>query len=299
MGEVWQAQEERGSTALMRLIAWIALKVGYGAGRVLLYPICLYFLIFSVDARRASADYLHRALGQSPGLLDLFRHYFCFASTILDRPYFLTGRFGSYDIRIHGEEVLEGLVEARRGGILMGAHMGSFEVLRCLAHRRGDIDLKIMMHTETTQRIGRILNELNPKYANHVIALGRPDSVIRAHDCVSGGGFVGILADRNSKGEKYVSVPFLGTDAQFPLGPAMLAAVAQCPVIAFFPIYRGGRRYDIYFERLCERPPADYRRNPEALQALIAQYAGMMEERCRDAPYNWFNFYDFWKGNEK
>jgi predicted LPLAT superfamily acyltransferase len=79
----------------------------------------------------------------------------------------------------------------------------------------------------------------------------------------------------------------------------MLAAVAQCPVIAFFPIYRGRRRYDIYFERLCERAPADYRGNPEALQMLVAEFAGLMEARCRDAPYNWFNFFDFWKDNEK
>jgi predicted LPLAT superfamily acyltransferase len=299
MGEAWQAQDERGSTVLIRLIAWIALKVGYRAGRLLLYPICLYFLVFSVTARRASADYLLRSLRRSPGMGDLFRHYFCFAATILDRPYFLTGRFDSYDIRIHGEEVLKGLVESGQGGILMGAHIGSFEVLRCLAYRQGDIDLKIMMHTETTQRIGRILNELNPEFSRDVIELGRPDSVIRAHKCISDGGFVGILADRNTKGEKCVPVRFLGTEALFPVGPAMLAAVAQCPIIAFFPIYRGGRRYDIYFERLCERVPADYRRNPETLQMLVAKFAGLMEVRCGDAPYNWFNFFDFWKDNEK
>lgn len=299
MGEVWQAQEERGSTVLVRLIAWIALKVGYGAGRMLLYPICLYFLVFSVKARKASADYLRRVLARAPGLRDLFRHYFCFAATILDRPYFLTGRFDTYDIRVHGEDVLQALVDSGRGGILMGAHIGSYEVLRCLAHRRGDIDLKVMMHTETTQRIGRILNELNPEYANHVIGLGRPDSVIRAYDCVSRGGFVGILADRNTKGEKCISVPFLGDEAVFPMGPMMLAGAAKCPVIAFFPIYRGGRRYDIYFKGLCDAVPSDYRRNPEALQALVAKFAGLMEARCRDAPYNWFNFFDFWKGNEK
>lgn len=297
MAERWQAQGERGSGALMRLIAWIALNIGYRAGRILLYPICLYFLIFSIDARRASAGYLRRILGRRPRMADLFRHYFCFAATILDRPYFLTGRFESYDIQIHGEEALLRLVDRGQGGILMGAHIGSFEILRCLADRKAHIDLKVMMHRQTTQRINRILDELNPEHVGNVIELGRPDSVMRAYDVIAGGGFVGILADRNSKGEKCAAVPFLGDEAMFPLGPAMLAAVAQCPIVTFFAIYRGGRRYDIYFELLCDRAPADYRRKPESLTALVAGFAGKMEARCRDAPYNWFNFFEFWKGD--
>ena len=145
MSEAWKNQEERGSTGLIRLIIWIALRGGHPIGRLLLFPICLYFIIFSVNARRASADYLRRILGRAPGIVDLFRHYHCFAATLLDRPYFLTGRFASYDIRVHGEEVMEAINRSGRGGILMGAHIGSFEILRCLATTRQWLDLKVMM----------------------------------------------------------------------------------------------------------------------------------------------------------
>lgn len=299
MSEAWQAQDERGSSGLVRLIVWIALNVGFSAGRVLLYPICFYFLTFSVRARRASRDYLHRVLGRAPGYADLFRHYMCFASTILDRPYFLAGRFRLYDIRIHGLPALEAMRDTGSGGVLMGAHIGSFEVMRCLATTADWLDLKIMMYPDKSQRINRILDEINPDYAKNVIALGRPDSVMRAYQCIAAGGVVGILADRNTKGGKCVTVPFLGQHAEFPLGPLMLAGAAQCPVVAAFAIYRGARCYDIYFERLCERAPNDYRSNPDALSVLMAEFAEMMEARCRDAPYNWFNFFEFWKGDEK
>ena len=298
MSDAWQTQEERGSSGLVRLIAWIALNIGHSAGHLLLYPISLYFLIFSVRARRASAEYLRRVLGRAPGIVDLFRHYFCFASTILDRAYFLMGRFAPYDIRIHGEEVLENIHRKGQGGILMGSHIGSFEVLRCLASGRDWLDLKVMMYPENSQRIGQIIHELNPKYTEDIIALGQPSSVMRAYECIAAGGFVGILADRNTKGGKHVTIPFLGRDADFPLGPMMLAAVAKCPVVTFFAIYRGGRRYDIYFEELCGQAPENYRADPAALTALVTKFAGLMEVRCREAPYNWFNFFEFWKGDE-
>lgn len=299
MSEAWKNQEERGSTGLIRLIIWIALRGGHPIGRLLLFPICLYFIIFSVNARRASADYLRRILGRVPGIVDLFRHYHCFASTLLDRPYFLTGRFAPYDIRVHGEEVMLAIHRSGRGGILMGAHIGSFEILRCLATTRQWLDLKVMMEMDNSQRTDEILHELNPSFAEHIISLGRPDSVIRAYECVTRGGFVGILADRNTHGGKHVSIPFLGQEALFPKGPMMFAAAAKCPVVAVFGIYRGGRRYDIYFEQFSECVPADYRTNPDTIPALVANFARLMEARCKEAPYNWFNFFEFWKGNEK
>jgi predicted LPLAT superfamily acyltransferase len=299
VSDAWQTQEERGSSGLIRFVIWVALHVGHSAGRFLLIPICLYFLTFSIRARRASADYLRRVLGRAPGVADLFRHYHCFASTLLDRLFFLAGRSASYDIRLHGEEVMLAVQRSGRGGIMMGAHIGSFEVLRCLAGMREWLDLKVMMDMDVSRRTDTILHDLDPSYSNHIIALGRPDSVIRAYEYIANGGFVGILADRDTRGGKQVSVPFLGQEALFPKGPMMLAAAAKCPVIAVFGIYRGGRRYDIYFERLRDNAPDDYRKNPDTITTLVADFARLMEARCRDAPYNWFNFFDFWKGNEK
>jgi predicted LPLAT superfamily acyltransferase len=294
MSETWQTQAERGSGGMLRLIAWIALNLGYAAGHILLYPICLYFLAFSITARRSSAEYLRRALGREPGFRDLFRHYFVFASTILDRPYFLSGSFTRYDIRIHGKEGLENLARSGRGAVLLGAHIGSFDVLRCLADESALIDLKVMMYPENAKQISKILTEINPNYARNVIPLGQPNSIMEAYDYLASGGFVGILGDRNARGNKAVAIPFLGKKAEFPLGPMTLAAVAQCPVVTFFAIYRGHRRYDVYFEVLSERVPSDYRTNPDTLPALVASYAHRMEDRCREEPYNWFNFYPFW-----
>jgi len=71
----WLAQRERGSRPLIWLIVKVTLLLGRGVGRVLLYPICTYFLLFSGRARRASRDYLGRALAHPPGWRDLTRQF--------------------------------------------------------------------------------------------------------------------------------------------------------------------------------------------------------------------------------
>ena len=61
-----------------------------------------------------------------------------------------------------------------------------------------------------------------------------------------------MLGDRVSSGDKTTQCQFLGAPATFPAGPVLLAAIMHCPVILFFGLYRGGKRYDIYFEHFAE-----------------------------------------------
>lgn len=294
MTETWQVQRERGSGAMIRLGVWIALRFGYTATRALLYPICLYFFLFSVSPRKASRDYLARVLGRAVGARDIFRHHHTFAATILDRFYFLAGRTEGYDIEFHGLELIEGYIAEGRGCLLLGSHLGSFDVLRVLARQNLGLTIKVLMFPENSRRIGAALAALDPGLAEAVIPLGTPRSIMEAHRCLTNGEFVGLLGDRNTRGDKRMVTPFLGADAEFPLGPMMLAALADRPVVMFFGLYRGNRRYEVHFELLTEHVPRDYRKDPKMLHDLVARYARRLEAHCRSAPYNWFNFYDFW-----
>ncbi len=293
MTEIWQTQRERGGFTI-RLGLWFALRFGYSATRAILYPICLYFVLFSVLPRRASRDYLERVLGRAVGMRDIFRHYHIFAATILDRFYFLAGRTEGYDVKFHGLELIEGYVAEGRGCLLLGSHLGSFDVLRVLAKRNLDLTIKVLMFPENSRRISETLSALNPGLAEAIIPLGKPNSIMEAHRCLANGECVGLLADRNSRGDKRFATPFLGTKAEFPVGPMMLAALAGQPVVMFFGLYRGSRRYDIHFELLADHVPKEARKNPEMLHDLVERYAGRLEAHCRSAPYHWFNFYKFW-----
>lgn len=299
MSPQWQQQRERSTPFALKLIRWIALHLGRGIARLLLYPIVGYFLLTSREASRASREFLSRALGRQATVSDTARHLHCFASTILDRIFLLTDRFDEFDIRIHGEQVAREYGRKESGCLLIGSHLGSFEVLRALGIEKEDegIRVKMLMNRGQNEMITRILEALNPDIGEMMIDTGGgdADTAIRIKQALDEGCVVSMLGDRvNSMREKYAMCDFLGDRAMMPLGWLMLASVLRVPVMICFGLYRGGNRYDIHFELLSEGIHLD-RRQREAQASDWAQcYAQRLEHYARLAPYNWFNFYDFW-----
>jgi len=290
----WTTLPERGTPASLRIIAWIAAHIGRGAARLLLYPITLYYVITARAARRMSREYLKRVRGGSAHWWHVFRHFYCFAATILDRVYLLHGRFERFGVTVHGKEILQRQIESGNGSILLGSHLGSFEVLRALGVMQRRFPLKVLMDTVHNQNITRFFDALNPEIAETVIAPDRADTLIRVKESLDDGYFVGMLGDRVSGGDKTTQCQFLGTPATFPAGPVLLAAMMHCPVILFVGLYRGGNRYEIYFEHFADEIVMDRDRRAESIQLWTQRYARRLEHYARLAPDNWFNFYPFW-----
>lgn len=273
--------------ATLKRAVWLARHLGRPLSRTLIAPVCLCFLLFHAQARAASRAYLERALGRPPAFLDSVRHFFVFGTTVLDRIYLLNDDVDLFDIDIHGESVVVDVLRQGQGCLLLGAHHGSFEVLRSVGRHQPDLRVSLAMYEETGRKIGAALNAINPQLAPHIIGLGTPGAMIQIRECLENGGFVGMLADRTLRGDTPVRVPFLGADAPFPTGPARLAALLNVPVVLMFGLFRGGNRYDVHFEQMdpaVARDPAQ----------LVAHYVERLAYYCRLSPYNWFNFFDFW-----
>jgi predicted LPLAT superfamily acyltransferase len=290
----WTTLPERGTPASLRVIAWIAVHIGRGVARLLLYPVTLYFVITAHAARWISYQYLKRVRGGLDHCWHVFRHFHCFAATILDRVYLLRGEFERFQVTVHGKELLQRQIETGKGSILLGSHLGSFEVLRALGVMQRGFPLKVLMDTVHNQNISRFFDALNPRIAGTVIAPDRPDTLIRVKESLDSGYFVGMLGDRVFGGDKTTQCQFLGAPATFPAGPILLAAMMRCPVILFFGLYRGGNRYEIYFEHFADVIVLERDRRAEETQLWMQRYADRLEHYARLAPYNWFNFYPFW-----
>jgi predicted LPLAT superfamily acyltransferase len=290
----WATLPERGTPTSLRVIAWIAAHIGRWGARLLLYPITLYFVITARSARRTSYEYLKRLRGESARWWHVFRHFHCFAATILDRVYLLRGDFERFGITVHGKEIVHCQIESRKGSILLGSHLGSFELLRALGVMQRSFSLKVLMDPLHNQNITRFFDALNREIAATVIAPDRPDTLLRVKESLDAGCFVGMLGDRVSGGDKTTRCQFLNAPATFPAGPVLLAAMMRCPVILFFGLYRGGNRYEIYFEHFADEIDLDRVRRPENIQLWMQRYAERLEHYSRLAPYNWFNFYPFW-----
>jgi len=295
----WLEQRERGSRSATRFMTWFALRGGRRVASLLLYPICAYFVLFSPRMRRASRQYLALALGRPPRLTDLWRHYFTFATTVLDRVYFVDGRFADFDIETRGLELLRRTLAKGRGCLLLGAHLGSFELLRTLAIE-DELSVNAVMYEENAANITEAMNaQLDPVIRKRIIVSGEFDTMLRIAECLSRGELVGMLGDRSAGSDKTVTCRFFGRDAVFPQGPLRLALCLRVPVYLVAGLYEGGKHYVIHLEPFCEEPNAE-RAEPTAWTREWAQrYAERLEHFCRLAPYNWFNFYDFWSGSPR
>lgn len=294
MSKDWFEQKERGSPFAIRIILWVAQRVGRGVARLLLYPISAYFLLTATASRRASRDYLGRVFGRPATLWEVAQHIHCFAATILDRVFFLTGEFRQFDFRFHGFEKALELVDAGRGFLLLGAHLGSFEVLRAMAVEHRHAQMRVLMYHDHNRYLTRLFNSLNPEVASTVIPLGTTNALLKVKEALERGEIVGMLGDRVAESEKVTRCRFFGEEVLFPAGPVLLAGTLQVPVILVFGLYRGGNRYDIHFELLAEEIRFSRAEREAVVQYWTQRYADRLEYYARQAPYNWFNFYDYW-----
>ncbi|MGA7951507.1 MAG: acyl-CoA synthetase [Thiobacillaceae bacterium] len=291
----WARRPERSNSTLVRLMTWISLHLGRAPARLVLAGISLYFMAFAPAAKAASRAYLRRALGREPRFIDLFRHFHNFASTIHDRVFLLNARFDLFQVEVRGEDVIKEVLAAGRGAFLMGAHMGSFEVVRAIGRRQPGLRVAMVMYEENARKLNAALAAVNPAAVQDIIPLGQLDSMLRVQACLDEGTVLGVLGDRTLGGDPTMGVPFLGTDAEFPVGPMRLAAMLRRPVLFMSGLYLGGNRYAIHFERLADFSDVERTGRDAAIQAAVAGYAACLERHCRAAPYNWFNFFDFWR----
>jgi hypothetical protein len=153
------------------------------------------------------------------------------------------------------------------------------------------------MYEENARKINSALAAINPALTLEVIALGQPGSMLAVERRLDQGHTIGILADRGLSiaEEEHLSVDFLGKPSRFPLGPFRLASLLQRRVILMIGLYRGGNRYDVHFEPLADFRTTERREGSAAVEAALRHYVSRLEHFCQLAPYNWFNFYEFWQ----
>ena len=186
------------------------------------------------------------------------------------------------------------ILAAGRGVFLLGAHMGSFEVARAIGRQQPGLKVAMVMYEGNARKLNEALAAINPAAVQEIIPLGKIDSMLRVQSSLDAGVALGVLSDRTLSGDPTLRIPFLGADAEFPIGPMRLAAMLKRPVLFMSGLYLGGNRYAIHFERLADFSSLERAGRDAAVHTAVTAYAACLERHCRAAPYNWFNFFDFW-----
>jgi predicted LPLAT superfamily acyltransferase len=297
----WYERSERGSALGMRITVACYRAFGRGLALGLLPFIVGYFWATDASARRSSRAYLAR-LGLPAGARQSFRHFFEFGLSILDRVGIWLGDERRFALELHGGEHLDRVRELGRGAVVIGSHLGNLDALRLLALRDSPIPVNLLMYTRHAARINAVFAELGalgpPGARVRVIEVARDgfEHVLEALKCVERGEVVAVLADRvpPSEARRLARAEFLGAPAAFPQGPFLLAALLACPVLTMFALRGGANHYEIHVEWLADRIVLPRAARGRAVAEWCQRFADRLAFHCARAPYQWFNFHDFW-----
>jgi predicted LPLAT superfamily acyltransferase len=303
----WSRIAERGSIWGIRFTAWCYRHLGRRLSLPLILAIVSYFFVTDAKGRRASLAYLRRVhadprgrarLPRPPGLRACFRHYRSFALAIVDRLAIWFGRADDIVFETHGLAYVDRLGEQGRGALILGSHLGSFDALRLLAKRAGST-VNVLMFTANARRINQVLREVAPEVEASVIQVdpSSVQSVFTIRERLRRGEHVAILADRIEVGDRdrAMRVPLLGGLVELPQAPILLAGLLGCPLVTVVALRDGPARYEVLVDVLAERVTLPRRGRDDAVAALLTAYAASLERHCLRKPYQWFNFFDYWR----
>ena len=304
-GPVWSDHNERGSGLWVQIALWGVRCFRPGCIRVFLPVVALYYFLAAGAARRSSQEYLSRVAvfsgKQAPRLRDSYFHIYTFAQVILDRFALWSGRADAFDVVYHGRRHMQSLLDRGKGAMLVGAHLGNFDVLRLIA-REAKIPVNVLMYIDNAQRINEAFQKLDPESMIRVINVSpnSPRMAFEIRECVKRGEFVAVLSDRvgpNTK-RRVSRLEFLGEEAPFPEGPFFVAMLMELPVILTIALKRGPKDYEVFMEEISDGQIDAGITRKEAVLKQMARFVSRLEHYCLTDPLQWFNFFDFWSGDE-
>jgi len=287
----------------MRFLLCVYRVCGRWPFRFLLFFVLLWFYARKRIAREASRDYLQRLHDFSGGVTpmptprNVFRHFLTFSETLLDKLLAFGASDLLVDYRIDGISHIDRLLDQKRGAVLVTAHLGNTDLCRKLGERYKGIRMTVLVHTKNAAHFNQLLKELDPGHDIDLLQVTNIgiNTAITLAQRIEAGGFVVIAGDRVPMGNttSTVRVPFLGSDASFPVSPYVLAATLQCPLLAVLGI----RHHDGFFivlRQIAESVSLPRRTREAAVIPYAGAFAKILEAECLKAPFQWFNFYPFW-----
>ncbi|MDR2874718.1 MAG: acyltransferase [Methylobacillus sp.] len=299
----WAQIREVTSVLGIRFLFQVNYFFGKLPFRIVMYPILIWHLLRKSEARLASKNYLRRVKNMQhpalpdPGMTAVFRHFVAFSENLLDTLRVWNGLIRTEDVMFFGEKPLVELIDKGTGCLLICAHFGNLELCKLLSGKRPGLKITMLVHTRHAEKFNALLKEVNVQSSLNLMQVTEitPATAILLAEKVRQGEFVVIAGDRIpvSDHPRVTTVPFLGENAPFPVGPWILANLLQCPVYLIFSI-PAEKGYEIHFEFFHGVIRMSRRERNAICAELAAAYARRLEHYCLKTPLQWFNFYDFW-----
>jgi predicted LPLAT superfamily acyltransferase len=292
----WQGKS-RGNTTGFRIFVWVLKHAGLTPAYLLLRVVAFYFFLFSGKAFHYQYVFFRQRLGFSArsAFLSIYKNYYWFGQTIIDRIVLMSGMKHPFRFEFEGEDFLREMVEQKKGGLLLSAHIGNWEIAGHLLKRLGT-EMHIVMYDGEQQQLKDYLESITEKHSARIILIKNDLSHIYAiQDALNKNAFVCMHADRFLEGNKTITGTLLNKKASFPAGPFLLACSFRSPVSFVFAMK--DRPLDYHFYASDSKIYTGDKN--AAMDEMLRAYCSSMENMIRKYPLQWYNYYDFWQTSGK
>lgn len=289
----WQGKS-KGTPLGYRIFVWVLHTFGVLPAYFLLRFVVLYYFFFSYkSSRQIYVLYRHRlGYGWFSSLVRLYKNYFQLGQSIIDKVVVMSGIKNKFSFEFDGEDNLRKIASLEKGGILLSAHIGNWDMAGHLFTRL-QTRINIVMYDGEHEQIKQYLEGVTGKRNMNIIVIKNDLSHIYAiSDAFAKNELVCMHADRFLAGNKTLETPFLGEKARFPMGPFLLASKFKVPVSFVFAVKESKLHYHLFASEII-----DYSTVPKdaVMPKMLSDFALEMEKKLKCYPDQWFNYYDFWE----
>lgn len=290
----WKGKS-RGTVLGYKIFVFFIKKVGLGSAYFILYFVAIYFCFFALSSSRSIYYYLNKRLKypRFKSFLKIFQSYYVFGQTIIDKVAISSGLRNKFTYEFDGVELINETLKEKKGGILISAHLGNFEIAE---HFFGELEENAAISLLTTDiehtAIKNYLDSVTSKSNIKFIFIKEDLShIFQINAALARNEIVCITGDRYLEGSKYLTQDLLGKEAKFPSGPFMLASRLKVPVLFVYVMKETNTHYHLY----ARKAKAKHRDAKELLKEYTESVKWMLDKY----PLQWFNYFDFWNGNNK
>lgn len=301
----WSEIKEKGGMLPLLLVLWLYRIFGRWFIQAILYFIVLWYWLFSSYARQASIDYLQKLhrfaqdkspFQQLPTWVQSYQHFLSFAEAIIDKMQGWLGEISEQQLQIYGHEHLS--CHYGKGLVILVSHFGNIELLRALKSGNRQ-KINVLVYQKHASQFNAFLRKISEKSDVSLIAVDQlgVETTILLQDKMDAGEWVIIAADRIPvQSQRTQTLHFLGQDAEWPQGAWILASLLSVPVVASF-CYRVEQHFEVHLHAIADQIELPRKERLEQMAIFTRHYIDLLEQHCLKAPYQWFNFYPFWKKN--
>ncbi|MEO7489662.1 MAG: lipid A biosynthesis acyltransferase [Ferruginibacter sp.] len=289
---LWQGKS-RGNKSGYGIFVWILRNFGVAPAYWLLRFVAFYFFLFSYKtSRNLFHFYRHRiGYGVLKSLGCLYKNYFQLGQSIIDKVVMMAGIKNNFTFNFDGEDNLRKIVRLQKGGILLSAHIGNWDIAGYLL-KRLETTIHIVIFDGEYQKIKEYLDSVTGKPPVKVIVIKNDLSHIYAiNDAFKNNELVCMHADRFLEGNKTLTGILCDKKARFPMGPFLLASKFNVPVSFVFAVKESNLHYHFFASEIKNYEQLS---KTSAMQAMLDDFTTEMDTKVKAYPQQWFNYYDFW-----